>query len=133
VAVFVTAGQETSMQGDTRKNRREQIYLEEIDGRFMIESNIGIFPAAEVLNVSISGAGLMLDRPLEINTPVKLTFSVADWNITVDGTVVWNKSDWTGENKDLLNYKTGVRFKNHNLRNNVLFFQASQSVMNLVH
>lgn len=121
------------MQGNTRKHKREQIYVEEIDGQFQVESGREQLPAAEVLNVSVSGAGLILDRPLAVDTPVKLTFTVADWNISVDGVVVWNKSDWIGENEDMLYYRTGVRFQNHNLRNNVLFFQASQSVTNLVH
>ena len=113
---------------ESRASIREKIYLEEIIGSFHVEAGGKHYDTTYVNDVSVSGAGIQLESPLEVGSNVDLTFAAGNWNISVGGKVIWcNKND--NELKAGDSYRIGVKFNSRNINNNVIFFMASRSMV----
>lgn len=119
------------MLAESRVVSRENIQLEEILGQFYLDAGDKHFNDTFVNDVSVSGAGIQLPAPLEVGSNIDLTFVAGDWNISVQGKVVWCSMDSNkklAEGKDS-NFRVGVKFNPRNTNNNVIFFMASRSMV----
>ena len=120
------------MFAESRGVARQNIQLEEISGGFELDSGNKHFGDTLVSDVSVSGAGIELPTPLEVGSDVDLTFKAGDWNISVQGKVMWCSLDTKSPNTNTLeidNYRVGVKFNPRNANNNVIFFMASRSMV----
>ncbi len=121
------------MLAESRETVRQSINLEEVNGSFRIQTKLKHYDAAVIRDVSVSGAGIELDDPLEVGANIDLTFSAGDWKISVEGRVVWcsmrtARSDSVSHSAE--SYRIGVKFNPRNANNNVIFFMASRSMVN---
>ena len=120
------------MLAESRVVSRENIQLEEIIGKFHLDAGERHFDNTFVNDVSVSGAGIELDAPLEVGSNIDLTFVAGDWNISVQGQVVWCSMDSEKKKASIEkddNYRVGVKFNPRNTNNNVIFFMASRSMV----
>lgn len=121
------------MLAESRKNLRQNIYLEEVNGSFCLQMEDKNYDSILIRDVSVSGAGIQLSESLEVGSAVDLVFSTGDWKITAQGWVVWcivalarNKFGA----RALEGYRIGIKFNPRNANNNVIFFMASRSMVN---
>ena len=120
------------MLAESRVVSRENILLEEIIGKFHLDAGERHFDNTFVNDVSVSGAGIELDAPLEVGSNIDLTFVAGDWNISVQGQVVWCSMDSEKKKASIEvddHYRVGVKFNPRNTNNNVIFFMASRSMV----
>ena len=118
------------MFAESRGVARQNIQLEEISGGFQLDAGNKHFDDTFVNDVSVSGAGIELSMPLEVGSDIDLTFTAGDWNISVQGKVIWCSMDTKPQKSlDSDNYRVGVRFNPRNANNNVIFFMASRSMV----
>lgn len=113
---------------ESRASVRENIHLEEIVGAFHVDAAGKHFETTCVDDVSVSGVGIQLSVPLEVGSNIDLTFVAGDWNISVDGKVIWCSMD-TDEVKTGDSYRIGIKFNPRNTHNNVIFYMASRSMV----
>ena len=119
------------MLAESRVVSRENIQLEEIIGKFHLDAGEKHFDNTFVNDVSVSGAGIELEAPLEVGSNIDLTFVAGDWNISVQGQVVWciNTPEKQAQVEEEGHYRVGVKFNPRNTNNNVIFFMASRSMV----
>lgn len=121
---------EEFMFAESRGVARQNIQLEEISGGFYLDAGNKHYDDTFVNDVSVSGAGIELSTPLEVGSDVDLTFTAGDWNISVQGKVIWCSMDTKlQETQGSDNYRVGVKFNPRNANNNVIFFMASRSMV----
>jgi hypothetical protein len=121
------------MLAESRETVRQTIKLEEINGAFRLDTKRKQFDTANVCDVSVSGAGVQLNEPIEVGTTVDLTFAAGDWKISVEGRVVWctmGSVKTNGTARPTETYRMGIKFNPRNANNNVIFFMASRSMVN---
>lgn len=122
-----------AMLAESRETVRQAIHLEEVNGAFRLDTKRKHFDGMIVCDVSVSGAGVQLDEPLEVGTTVDLTFAAGDWKISVEGRVVWCSVSTGRPDRDELAseaFRIGIKFNPRNTNNNVIFFMASRSMVN---
>ena len=96
------------MQGSSSDKRRQPRFIVEgVHGKLTFASQV------EILNMSLSGAALKVDRRLNIGTEYLLKLEVQDKTISVKGVVVWSALDEMrkgphGDNTPV--YSAGMRF-----------------------
>jgi len=120
---------------DARQDDRHMIHIEELDGTFSLDAGNKQFQYMRVNDVSSSGVGLLLSQPLAVGTPVELTLSTGDWEVSVKGDIVWcrRQSLPVGSSEIKANYRLGIAFNNKNDPSNKRFFHASKSTLNSLH
>ncbi len=112
------------MPHESREHERKTLLELEGDTSFFIESDEVLYPFHKVNNVSVSGAGIRLPTPLSPATPVVLGLDQDDWQIRVQGTVVWCESLPGGAEDDDGQYRLGVRFHHRDIKNSSMLFLA---------
>lgn len=115
------------MPHESREHERKALLELDEDHAFFIESDEAFYPFRKVDNVSVSGAGIVLNAPLPPATPVTLGFDQDDWQIRVQGTVVWCESlDGEPQSPEGANgdYRLGVRFNHRDIKNSSMLFLA---------
>jgi len=118
------------MFAESRGVARQNIQLEEISGAFFLDVGKKHYDDTNVNDVSVSGAGIELSIPLDVGSDVDLTFVAGDWNICVQGKVMWCSRDVNlPKQMDADCYRVGVKFNPGNANNNVIFFMASRSMV----
>lgn len=96
------------MQGSSSDKRRQpRFVVEGVNGKMTFASQV------EILNMSLSGAALKVDRRLNIGTEYLLKLEVQNKTISVKGVVVWSALDEMrkgphGDNMPV--YSAGMRF-----------------------
>jgi len=90
-----------------RRYKRHKVDIMQIDGRSIPARHV------EVLNMSLGGISLLIDREIDIDTEFTLTIEGRTDSLTVEGIVVWSflteyKNDMEGSVLSL--YKVGMRF-----------------------
>ena len=120
---------------NARQQERCKIHLEELAGRFSLFAGDTQFDFMRVNDVSPGGAGLLVSQPLAIGTKIRLTFSAGDWHVSVDGDIVWcrRQSLPLGRSELQDNFRLGVQFHNQDANNNLMFFNASKSILKKFH
>ncbi|VAW85335.1 hypothetical protein MNBD_GAMMA16-332 [hydrothermal vent metagenome] len=120
---------------DARENERHMIQIEELDGIFSLDAGNTQFKYMRVNDVSQTGAGLLLSQPLAVGTPIALTLSTGDWEISVKGDIVWcqRQSVPVDPSEIKASYRLGVVFSNIGDPANKQFFHASKSTLNTLH
>lgn len=113
------------MLHESREHERKTLLELEGNSSFFIESDEALYPFNKVNNVSVSGAGIVLPLPLPPATPVVLGLDQDDWQIRVQGTVVWCESliDEYEDSTDS-QYRLGVRFNHRDIKNSSMLFLA---------
>ena len=105
---------------DQRKHERKNVRSDEITGSFFIEVDDDCIAFSRVNDVSISGTGLILERPIETGRQITLKFISGDWQIAIKGEVIW--CDEIAEEPGA--HRMGIEFDGADMENNSLFFLA---------
>ncbi len=120
---------------DARANERHMIHIEELNGTFSLNAGNTQFQHMQVNDVSQTGAGLLLSQPLAVGTPIALTLSTDDWEISVKGDIVWcRRQSFPVDSSNMqTSYRLGIVFSNIGDLANKQFFHASKSTLNALH
>lgn len=114
------------MLRESRENERKPLVAPDKGATFFIESNGARYPFDKVKDVSVSGAGIQLPVPLTPTSSVVLGFDQEDYQVRVQGTVVWCQA--LEEERTAVpnqqNYRMGVRFSPLDLKNSSMLFLA---------
>ncbi len=113
------------MLHESREHERKALLPLEEGPSFFIESHALFYPFHKVDNVSVSGAGIVLNAPVAPATSVTLGFDQDERQIRVQGTVVWCE-DINGEAPSETSgpYRLGVRFNQRDMKNSSMLFLA---------
>ena len=114
------------MLRESRENERKPLLAPDTEAIFFIESNGMRYPFDQVKDVSVSGAGIQLAVPLEPASSIILGFDQDDYQVRVQGTVVWCQAlpQDLATNSDQRRYRMGVRFNPLDIRNSSMLFLA---------
>ena len=114
------------MLRESRENERKPLITPDKEAIFFIEANGERYPFDKVKDVSVSGAGIQLAVPLEQSSSIVLGFDQDDYQVRVQGTVVWcqalEEENDNGSTQQL--YRMGVRFNPLDMKNSSMLFLA---------
>ena len=77
------------MLRESRENERKPLVTPDKEATFFVESDGERYPFDKVKDVSVSGAGIQLTVPLTPTSTIVLGFDQSDYQVRVQGTVVW--------------------------------------------
>ena len=114
------------MLRESRENERKLLITPDKEAVFFIESNGARYPFDKVKDVSVSGAGIQLPIPLAPSSSVILGFDQDDYQVRVQGTVVWCQElvEECANDTDQRHYRMGVRFNPQDMKNSSMLFLA---------
>lgn len=114
------------MLRESRGNERKPLITPDQEAIFFIESNGARHPFDKVKDVSVSGAGIQLPVPLTPTSSIVLGFDQDDYQVRVQGTVVWCQALEEDCAKDPAqrSYRMGVRFNPLDMKNSSMLFLA---------
>lgn len=114
------------MLRESRENERKALVTPDQEIVFFIESNGERYPFNKVKDVSVSGAGIQLPIPLAPSSPIVLGFDQDDYQVRVQGTVVWCQAleEECANDTDQRSYRMGVRFNPLDMKNSSMLFLA---------
>jgi hypothetical protein len=114
------------MLRESRENERKPLVTPDKEVIFFIESNGTRYPFDKVNDVSVSGAGIQLPVALTPTSTIVLGFDQDDYQVRVQGTVVWCQAlqaeSFKGSQQR--NYRMGVRFNPLDMKNSSMLFLA---------
>ena len=114
------------MLRESRENERKLLITPDKEASFFIEADGSRYPFYKVKDVSISGAGIQLSVPLAPSSSITLGFDQDDYQVRVQGTVVWCQAleEEYNNNSDQQNYRMGVRFNPSDMKSSSMLFLA---------
>jgi hypothetical protein len=114
------------MLRESRENERKPLITPDTEAIFFIEANGERHPFDKVKDVSVSGAGIQLAVPLEQSSSIVLGFDQDDYQVRVQGTVVWCQAleQESADDPAQRRYRMGVRFNPLDMKNSSLLFLA---------
>lgn len=114
------------MLRESRENERKPLVAPDKDAIFFVESDGARYPFDKVKDVSVSGAGIQLSIPLAPTSTIVLGFEQTDYQVRVQGTVVWCQAlgDDSAEESVTQQYRMGVRFNPLDIKNSSMLFLA---------
>ncbi|MEJ2652814.1 MAG: PilZ domain-containing protein [Gammaproteobacteria bacterium] len=114
------------MLRERRQNERKTLATPVREVVIFIESNGERCPFHKVKDVSVSGAGIQLPIPLAPNSHIVLGFDQEDYQVRVQGTVVWCRplEEESANVTDRRSYRMGVRFNPLDMKNSSMLFLA---------
>ena len=114
------------MLRESRENERKPLVAPDKEVIFFIESNGARYPFDKVKDVSVSGAGIQLPVPLAPSSAIILGFDQDDYQVRVQGTVVWCQAleEECANDSAPQCYRMGVRFNPMDMKNSSLLFLA---------
>ncbi len=114
------------MLRESRENERKPLVTPDEEAIFFIESNGTRYPFNKVNDVSVSGAGIQLPVALTPASTIVLGFDQDDYQVRVQGTVVWCQSleEQAFNDSQQHRYRMGVRFNPLDMKNSSMLFMA---------
>ena len=114
------------MLRESRENERKPLVTPDKEAVFFVESNGARYPFDKVKDVSVSGAGIQLSVPLVPTSAIVLGFEQSDYQVRVQGTVVWCQALEEAYTDDTApqHYRMGVRFNPLDIKNSSMLFLA---------
>jgi len=114
------------MLRESRENERKPLLTPDKEAIFFVESNGTRYLFDKVKDVSVSGAGIQLSVPLAPTSAIVLGFEQFDYEVRVQGTVVWCQTLEEKYTHDSApgSYRMGVRFNPLDMKNSSMFFLA---------
>ena len=114
------------MLRESRENERKSLVTPDKEATFFVESDGMRYPFDKVKDVSVSGAGIQLPVPLAPTSTIVLGFEQSDYQVRVQGTVVWCQAlDEESANEPAPRYyRMGVRFNPLDIKNSSMLFLA---------
>ena len=114
------------MLRESRENERKPLLTPDKEAIFFVESNGTRYLFDKVKDVSVSGAGIHLSVPLAPTSAIVLGFEQFDYEVRVQGTVVWCQAleeKYTHDSAPS-SYRMGVRFNPLDIKNSSMLFLA---------
>ena len=114
------------MLRESRENERKPLITPDKEVIFFIEVNGERYPFNKVKDVSVSGAGIQLSVPLAQSSSIILGFDQDDYQVRVQGTVVWCQpfEEQYDNGSTQHHYRMGVRFNPLDIKNSSMLFLA---------
>ncbi len=103
---------------EKRKNARSGLAMENQETQFMLMRGDEPLAISKVRDVSISGVGVEARHEFKEGEAVALAYDSGDFQLSIQGTVMWCKPEGGGE------YAMGIEFDTSNRQDNALFFLA---------
>ena len=114
------------MLRESRENERKPLISPDKEALFFVESSGKRYPFDKVKDVSVSGAGIQLPVPIAPASSIVLGFDQDDYQVRVQGTVVWCQAleENNAADQSRRDYRMGVRFNPLDLKNSSILFLA---------
>lgn len=118
-------------QKQNRRHNRTNITVKNLKGSFRLLCGEQRLTDITLVDVSVSGAGLETAVPLLVGAELTLTLIAGDWELPIQGTVVWCQLCLDEQEYALHppRYRIGIQLEPHNTHNNVLFFMGARTLI----
>jgi len=104
---------------EKRSSTRSGITLENHHNLFFLEQDNEKLAITHIRDVSLSGVGINVSRPIDASAPIALTYDSDDFTLTINGVTAWCNPKEGGDG-----YSLGIRFNATDPNDNSLFFLA---------
>ena len=111
-------------KADQRQSTRHGIQIGGREHQFTMSVAQQTFPITAIRDVSVSGAGLEMDQPLKQGTAVVLHYTEGDFQLDIDGTIMWC-TNTSAQGR----FALGIEFNRSNGSNNSFFFLAMRKFL----
>ncbi len=111
------------MGRENRKDSRGIVTTNPAGSMFFLRSRDGIYAITQIIDVSLSGAGIQTRYRLVPGEEVTLKYRTQDFRLAIRGKVAWCVE---GEDRDC---KLGIAFDPENKERNSLFFLAMRKYL----